>query len=142
MTKIIDPLLKLSKNFELKYINYQLINSLYEYKIDRKKLFQIKTQSRSSIILSYFTNLIVYVYNGKKYIPFRVTKDYIGHKFGEFIYTRQHVVHKKQGKKLMFKKKPIQNKSVFKHQKKDILINSFFIQKKYLKVYKNKFINK
>ena len=62
MTRIVDPLLKRSKVLELHYINYQLIKSLYEYKLDKKKSYQIKTQSRSSIILPYFNNLIVYVY--------------------------------------------------------------------------------
>jgi small subunit ribosomal protein S19 len=140
MTRIVDPLLKRSKVLELHYINYQLIKSLYEYKLDKKKSYQIKTQSRSSIILPYFNNLIVYVYNGKKYIPFKVTKDYIGHKFGEFIYTRQHVTHKKQGKKLMFKKKITQTKPIFKHKKKLLEINSFFLQKKQLKTFNCRFL--
>lgn len=48
----------------------------------------IKTYSRASTIIPQFINCTFSVYNGKKFIPVRVTEDMVGRKFGEFAPTR------------------------------------------------------
>ena len=95
-----------------KFIDLNLIKSVYFYRMNVKNI--IKTKSRSSVILPRFVNLVVHDYNGKKYIPISVTNDMIGHKFGEFVYTRKFLGHKKQNKKLVFKKKLPIIESAFK----------------------------
>jgi ribosomal protein S19 len=134
MTKYIDPIIRLrEKDYTYKYVNIDLFKSVIAYNADRKKLYKIQTKSRSSTITPLFKNLIVHVYNGKKYIPFKVNKDIIGHKFGEFIYTRRNVVHKKQGKKLTIKKKKASEKKKVEHFRVIQNISSLYLQKKVLK---------
>ncbi len=53
----------------------------------------IKIWSRRSTILPQFVDLTFGVHNGRKFIPVFVTKDMIGHKFGEFSPTRTFHVH-------------------------------------------------
>jgi small subunit ribosomal protein S19 len=48
----------------------------------------IKTWSRRSTIIPEFVGLTFNVYNGKKFIPVKVTEDMINKKFGEFSPTR------------------------------------------------------
>jgi len=121
-----------------KFVNFDLLNSVNNYFRDSKKQYLIKTKNRSSNILPCFVNLVIYVYNGKKYIPFYVIKDYLGHKFGEFIYTRRFVGHKKSGKKLMFKKKIIKKTKYFKYIKSVKFGFSMLSKKKLYKTLKKK----
>jgi len=48
----------------------------------------IKIWSRRSTILPQFVDLTFGIHNGKKFVPVFVTKDMVGHKFGEFSPTR------------------------------------------------------
>ncbi len=48
----------------------------------------IKTWSRRSTILPEFVGHTMAVHNGKKFIPVYVTENMVGHKFGEFSFTR------------------------------------------------------
>ena len=59
--------------------------------------------SRNSEIIPRFLGLTFKVYNGKEYSEFTVTELMIGHKFGEFAFTRSKFVFKK--KKNLKKKK-------------------------------------
>jgi len=52
--------------------------------------------SRSSQILSDFVDLSFLVHDGRGYRPVTVTEDMVGHKFGEFSYTRQRYSYKKK----------------------------------------------
>jgi len=56
----------------------------------------IKTRSRNSIILPYLIGKTVKVYNGKKYISFKIVEDMVGLKIGEFVLTRLRHVYKKK----------------------------------------------
>lgn len=100
---------------KLKFVDLKLCQEVKKYFTFAKRSYMVKTMSRSSTILPFFKNVIIYVYTGKKFIPFLPTSDQMGHKFGEFIYTRRFPGHKKQGKRLMFKKKVIQPGQVYKH---------------------------
>ena len=48
----------------------------------------IKTWSRRSTITPEFIGLTFAVHNGKKFIPVYVTDQMVGHKLGEFAFTR------------------------------------------------------
>jgi len=76
--------------------------------------------SRSSTITPQFDGLEINVHNGKRYVPVLVSQDNIGLKYGEFAFTRKFIGHKKDGKKLMFKKKEVTNKIPFKYIKSSL----------------------
>jgi small subunit ribosomal protein S19 len=58
----------------------------------------IKTWSRRSVILPEFVGLNFSVHNGKKFIPFYVSEQMVGHKLGEFAPTRIFKGHKRSEK--------------------------------------------
>ena len=62
---------------------------------NKKGRIRIKTTSRSSQILEEFIGLTFLVHNGQKYLPIIVTSQMVGHKFGEFSFTRQKYSFKK-----------------------------------------------
>lgn len=107
------------KKINRKYMDPKLIQSYKAYLKDPKKNL-IKTMSRSSTITSQFDGLEINVYNGKRYVPVLVTPDNVGFKYGEFVFTRKFLGHKKDGKKLMFKKKEVTNKIPFKYIKPNL----------------------
>ena len=53
----------------------------------------VKTWSRRSTILPEFVGHTIAVHNGKKFIPVYVTENMVGHKLGEFSFTRQFKGH-------------------------------------------------
>ena len=60
------------------------------------KRFRIKTMSRSSQITKDFIDISFMVHDGRDFRPIIVTDDMVGHKFGEFVYTRQRYSYKKK----------------------------------------------
>ncbi|QEK38737.1 30S ribosomal protein S19 [Candidatus Cytomitobacter primus] len=58
-----------------------------------KKVGSIKTWSRRSMIIPSFVGITFLVHNGRKFIPVYVTEAMIGHKLGEFSFTRKHLPH-------------------------------------------------
>ena len=48
----------------------------------------LKTWSRASTIFPEFVGHTVAVHDGRKHVPVYITKDMVGHKFGEFAPTR------------------------------------------------------
>lgn len=75
------------------YIAYHL------YKKVTNSCKGIKTWSRSSTIIPEMLNLVFFVHNGKKFNRVKVTEDMIGHKLGEFSFTRYLGSHNKTIKK-------------------------------------------
>lgn len=57
-----------------------------------------KIYSRRSAISPQFIGREVQIYNGQKWIDIKIKEEMIGHKFGEFAFTRKKTVHKKKGK--------------------------------------------
>jgi small subunit ribosomal protein S19 len=53
----------------------------------------IKTWSRSCMIAPEFVGHTFGVHNGKQHIPVFVTEDMVGHKLGEFSFTRKFIAH-------------------------------------------------
>jgi small subunit ribosomal protein S19 len=54
----------------------------------------IKTWSRRSTIFPDFIGHTVSVHNGHAFVPVYVTEDMVGHKFGEFAFTRTFTHHR------------------------------------------------
>ena len=59
----------------------------------------IKTWSRKSTIIPEFIGHSFLIYNGKKFIPIKISEDMVGHKLGEFSPTRQFHGHTPADKK-------------------------------------------
>ena len=59
----------------------------------------IKTWSRKSTIIPDFVGLSFLIYNGKKFIPIKISDEMVGHKLGEFSPTRQFSGHTPADKK-------------------------------------------
>ena len=71
--------------------------SLVKEKI-RKGKRSIRTHKRDLVILPGLVGTRLQVYNGREFIPFEVTFEMIGHKFGEFSLTRSKTKHSKDEK--------------------------------------------
>jgi small subunit ribosomal protein S19 len=59
----------------------------------------IKTHVRDMVILPVMVGLTIAVYNGKEYVPVRITPEMIGHCLGEFAPTTKKVEHGEPGLK-------------------------------------------
>ena len=55
--------------------------------------------SRRSLILPENVGLDCEIHNGKRFVPFKVREEMVGHKFGEFALTRKRPQHKSSKKK-------------------------------------------
>ncbi len=66
------------------------------HKLSKKKLIVI---SRNSFIIPKFIGYIFKVYKGNSFVDVLVTKEMLGHKFGEFVETRKLFTFKKKRKK-------------------------------------------
>jgi len=74
------------KGIIIKKTNFEILN-----------LKNIYIKNRSSIITPLFIGYSVKIYNGLNYVSVDITENMIGHKFGEFSFTR-----KKNGTKSKF----------------------------------------
>ena len=59
----------------------------------------IKTWSRRCTIIPEFVGYSFLIYNGKKFIPIKISDEMVGHKLGEFSPTRQFSGHTPADKK-------------------------------------------
>ena len=58
---------------------------------------QIRTQCRDMIIIPIMLDLLMQVHNGKSFINVKIIPEMLGHYLGEFVLTRQRVVHSAPG---------------------------------------------
>jgi len=79
------------------YIDPKLLNKIKKIKDSNGKKV-ITTWSRSSMIVPDMIGFTISVHNGIKHIAVFITEQLIGHKLGEFAYTRTFRSHEK-GKK-------------------------------------------
>ena len=78
------------------FIDYNFLENI----VQNKNNLIVRTQSRSSIILQSFVGLVIEVYNGRSYNKVYVEENMIGHKLGEFSFTRKiGRIHDKKYKK-------------------------------------------
>lgn len=88
--------------WKVPYIDYKLFENLLKNQ-DRSI---IRTNSRSSTILPFFIGFTFEVYNGKSYNKIYIDEKMVGHKLGEFSFTRKiGKIHEKKNKKLKTNKK-------------------------------------
>ena len=80
------------------YIDFRLEKKVDVMNESGKKSV-IKTWSRRSMISPEFVGHTFAVHNGNKFIPVYVTENMVGHKFGEFVFTRSKFLFKKKKQK-------------------------------------------
>ncbi|ATX33400.1 30S ribosomal protein S19 [Candidatus Carsonella ruddii] len=79
-----------------------MIRSLKKGIFINKSLFlkfsknNIKTWSRNSTIIPDMVDFTIYVHNGKRFIKVYINENMIGHKLGEFSFTRNFKSHTKK----------------------------------------------
>lgn len=57
----------------------------------------IKTHEREMIIVPKMVGWEIEVYNGKEFVPIKITEDMLSHRLGEFALTRKKVEHSAPG---------------------------------------------
>ena len=80
------------------FVDPSLIKKVEKMKNQNNKT-PIKTWSRKSTIIPEFIGLSFLIYNGKKFIPIKISEEMVGHKLGEFSPTRQFSGHTPADKK-------------------------------------------
>lgn len=66
---------------------------------EQNKKRVIKTWSRRSTIFPDFVGHTIAVYDGRKHVPVYISEDMVGHKLGEFVFTRTFRGHAGDDKK-------------------------------------------
>ncbi len=80
------------------FVDPSLIKKVEKIKNQTNKM-PIKTWSRKSTIIPEFVGHSFLIYNGKKFIPIKISEEMVGHKLGEFSPTRQFSGHTPADKK-------------------------------------------
>ena len=78
--------------------NFQTIEKFLKRckkKIEKNK--PIRTHLRDLVIVPQMVGLTIHVYNGKEFVPVKVTGEMLGHRLGEFALTRKQVKHSAPG---------------------------------------------
>jgi len=60
-------------------------------KIEKNK--PIKTHKRTMIVVPQLVGMKIQIYNGHEFVPVEITKEMLGHRFGEFSPTRGKIKH-------------------------------------------------
>ena len=77
---------------------HHLLKKVSQQNKDGKK-DTIVTWSRASTILPSMIGFTIAVYNGKQHVPVFISDQYVGHKLGEFVSTRNFKTHIKADRK-------------------------------------------
>ena len=80
------------------FVDPSLLKKVEKLKSQAKPM-PIKTWSRKSTIIPEFIGISFLIYNGKKFIPIKISEEMVGHKLGEFSPTRQFSSHTPADKK-------------------------------------------
>lgn len=80
------------------FVAYHLLKKINQSSKAGKK-DTISTWSRSSTILPSMVGFTIAVYNGKQHVPVFISDQFVGHKLGEFVSTRNFRSHIKADKK-------------------------------------------
>ena len=80
------------------FVAYHLLKKIKSTNENGKK-DAILTWSRASTILPSMIGNTISVYNGRKHIPIFISDQFVGHKLGEFVSTRNFKSHIKADKK-------------------------------------------
>tara|TARA_B100001173_G_C15556671_1_gene366194 strand:+ start:47 stop:406 length:360 start_codon:yes stop_codon:yes gene_type:complete len=80
------------------FVDPSLLKKVEKLKSQSRPL-PIKTWSRKSTIIPEFIGVSFLIYNGKKFIPIKISEEMVGHKLGEFSPTRTFNGHTPADKK-------------------------------------------
>lgn len=80
------------------FVAYHLLKKINKINEADKK-DTITTWSRSSTILPSMVGLTIAIYNGKQHVPIFISDQFVGHKLGEFVSTRNFKTHIKADRK-------------------------------------------
>ena len=80
------------------FIAHHLLKKINKMNETNKK-DTLTTWSRSSTILPNMVGLTIAVYNGKQHVPIFISDQFVGHKLGEFVSTRNFKTHIKADRK-------------------------------------------
>lgn len=80
------------------FVAYHLLKKITKANQTGKK-DTITTWSRSSTILPSMVGFTIAVYNGKQHVPIFISDQFVGHKLGEFVSTRNFRSHIKADRK-------------------------------------------
>ena len=81
------------------FVAYHLLKKINQANSTGKKDVAIVTWSRASTILPSMVGYTISVYNGKQHVPIFISDQFVGHKLGEFVSTRNFRSHIKSDKK-------------------------------------------
>nr|NP_045183.1 ribosomal protein S19 [Cyanidium caldarium]Q9TLT6.1 RecName: Full=Small ribosomal subunit protein uS19c; AltName: Full=30S ribosomal protein S19, chloroplastic [Cyanidium caldarium]AAF12911.1 unknown [Cyanidium caldarium]WDB00308.1 ribosomal protein S19 [Cyanidium caldarium] len=81
------------------YVHFKLLKNTNNLNLSNSKRV-IKTWSRSSVILPSMVGHTIAVHNGKIHVPIFISDQMVGHKLGEFAFTRSFRSHAKIDKKI------------------------------------------
>jgi len=73
------------------FVDPKLIKKVVKMK--KGEIKEIKTWSRSSVIIPDMVGLTIKVHNGKAHVPVQIVESMVGHKLGEFAATRTQTNH-------------------------------------------------
>jgi len=78
--------------------NFQKIEDfINRSKVKLEKNKPIKTHHRDLIVVPEMVGWKIFIYNGNKFVPVEITREMLGHVFGEFAPTRTRTKHSKAG---------------------------------------------
>jgi small subunit ribosomal protein S19 len=77
------------------FIDSNVLDEMNQSRKLGKTKVPIKITSKGSVIFPSFVGLTCFVFNGKKFFNLVINENMVGHKFGEFIVTKKHPIHKK-----------------------------------------------
>ena len=80
------------------FVDPSLLKKVEKLKSQSKPM-PIKTWARRCTIIPEFVGVSFLIYNGKKFIPIKISEEMVGHKLGEFSPTRQFSGHTPADKK-------------------------------------------
>ena len=80
------------------FVAYHLLKKIDRMNEDNEKS-TILTWSRASTIIPSMIGHTIGIYNGKQHVPIFISDQFVGHKLGEFVSTRNFRSHVKTDKK-------------------------------------------
>ena len=80
------------------FVAYHLLKKINKMN-EKNTKDTIITWSRSSTILPSMVGFTIAVYNGKQHVPVFISDQFVGHKLGEFVSTRNFKTHIKADRK-------------------------------------------
>ena len=82
------------------FVAYHLLKKINKAtKENKKEKDTIVTWSRDSTILPSMVGFTIAVYNGKQHVPIFISDQFVGHKLGEFVSTKNFKTHIKADRK-------------------------------------------